>query len=272
MKKTKYIVVRHGTKTTKVDLPEMAAKFLDYAILSSNVYCASQDDKDFIPIDDWKLFEEPLPKIPPSKLKSQLTIYGLKYQVWWKEINQKINIVIVFKGTTFSLRNDWICNFRWLTMNPILKNIFKFFLWDYYHQVQVLTPTIVSNIKNHFQNNLVEFSVTVHSLGGGLAQQASYSIDAIKNVIVFDTSPVTGYFDIKKEFRLKNQIGIETCRVYQQGEILSYFRNFIRVLILPLSELNPSIKEYEFSFLKGSSIKRHKMRDFAIRLRKVVHG
>ena len=212
------------------------------------------------------------PKIPAPALKSQKLIEGLKYEVW-KNINQdNSEIVLVFKGTTPTFLSDWISNLRWMTFNPILRGIFYNFVWDYYHQVQVLTPAIVKHVKEKFKDIPMKFTSTGHSLGGGLAQQAAYSCSAIKKVIVFNSTPVTGYKDIKKEQRLLNHVGIETSRIYHAGEVLSYLRDFIRIFILPLSTTNPCIKEYQFSFLKGSAIKKHDIREFATYLVKVLNG
>lgn len=263
----KFVIVREGNKTVKKTEAEFADLFLDYAVLSSNIYWPNSSAPEFIPVNGWQMLNEgSLPPVPPPKFKSQKNIKGLKYQVWYSSNNGKTRAALVFKGTTFTFLNDWICNLRWATLNPVGKRIFYYFLWDYYHQVQVVTPLLIENTQKMLPGHTIEFIATGHSLGGGLAQQAAYSCDHIKKVIVFDPSPVTGYKDIKKELRVLYEKGIDTSRVYHKGEILSYIRNFIRVFILPLSTINPSIKEYQYSFLNGSAIKKHAIRDFALYL------
>ncbi len=262
-----FVVVRHGKKVEKQHLEDVAGKFLDYAILSSNIYCNDEDDPNFIPLKEWQRIHLNLvPKLPIPTLKSQKMIEGLKYEIWLHTTSEKYQVAIVFKGTTPSLFSDWVCNLRWITLNPLLRGVFYKFLWDYYHQVQTLTPIIIEQVKEKLGDMPVEFITTGHSLGGGLAQQAAYSCKDIKKVIVFNSTPVTGYMDINQKERVINHMGIETSRVFHSGEVLSYLRDFIRIFIIPLSIANPCIKEYQFSFLKGSVIKKHSIQEFALYL------
>ncbi|AHF17022.1 lipase family protein [Niabella soli] len=267
MTRSKFVIVLTGSHQERLKANIAAKQFVDYAIFSSNIYPENKTSSSFIPVKtDWEKIDEAfLPKIPLPILKTQKMICGLVYEVWHRKTENKIEIVISFKGTTPNVFNDWICNLRWFTLNPVLRGVFHYFFWDYYHQVQMLIPQLISTVKNIFPNKSVEFISTGHSLGGGLAQQAAYATNDIKKVFAFNPSPVTGYKDIKKNFRKINEIGIEICRIYQAGEVLFFFRKVAKYFY-PLTTVDPEIKEYKFSFFKGDSIERHAMRKLAINL------
>ncbi len=269
MSESKFVIVLKGDKIEKISSVEFARKFAEYAILASNVYPSNKTAKYFIPTHpSWRKFDETLlPKIPLPTLRTQKMIHGLFYEVWTRQIENKIEAVIVFKGTTINIVSDWICNLRWLTQNPFLKHIFRFFFWDYYHQVQSLTPKLIECIKKNFPTQYIDFVSTGHSLGGGLAQQAAYTTNDIKKVFAFNSSPVTGYKDIKKQDRLHNEMGIEISRIYQYGEILFFFRKVAKHFH-PLTTINPEIKEYQFSFFEGSAFDKHDMHQLAMNLLK----
>jgi pimeloyl-ACP methyl ester carboxylesterase len=78
--------------------------------------------------------------------------------------------------------------------------------------------------------------ITGHSLGGAFAQQLAYAFPSAKyslgkypglkisKVIVFDPSPVNGWYWVDPEIRERNAGGLPISRIYQHGEILAYLR------------------------------------------------
>lgn len=144
------------------------------------------------------------------------------YQLWEKKVEGKYLVAIVFRGTDFAQMSDWYTNLRWLRLNFYGRMGYEARYYDQYHQVRRLTPILVERIKSKYGLSLKEIIVTGHSLGGGLAHQASYCCSNIKTVVAFDPSPVTGYMDVPLKERTLNQKAIRIERVYQKGEVVIY--------------------------------------------------
>lgn len=178
-------------------------------------------------------------------------IPGLKYNFWFSKIHNEF--VIVFRGT--SRKWDWWANLRWFTKHiPGID--------DHYDVVRGGMSKLVDNIRAKYDEN-VKITVTGHSLGGGLAQQAAYSVNSIKSVYGFNSTPVTGFYEISKTDRVKNSTNLKIVRIFEHGEVLAFLRFPIR-LLYKLSVKDPEIHELRFNLLtRKNLISEHSMKEFS---------
>ncbi|OAI20912.1 hypothetical protein A1359_20155 [Methylomonas lenta] len=236
----------------------------DLAILSAEIYY--RDEGIDIPQEmpekflHWDKLENLNPPPPPEKIWH---VGGLGMEVWsTSHLNDTI-AVLVFRGTRGIKKwQDWFANCRWLTK-------YIPFTWDQYDETHHVAQYIVQAIKKSFGDDVQIFSAG-HSLGGGLAQHAGYSVQAIKTIYVFNTSPLTGFYSIPKSEREANAMDMRILRFYEHGEILAYFRLIMR-FFYTLSYKNPSITELRFNFDRWDHfVKQHGMGKFALGLKKIA--
>lgn len=176
---------------------------------------------------------------------------SLKYALWLDK--ERKRALVVFRGTATKM--DWWSNANWLTrFVPGVNN--------HYKQVhQIVEPTI-EFIKSELGDNF-ELYTTGHSLGGGLAQLFAYASNhRAKLVCAFHSSPVTGYFLIPKAQRQAAGENLYIARVFEHGEVLSYFRLATRKLY-PVTIVNPRISEYRTNFISGGVVTQHSIATFA---------
>ncbi|MDO7844860.1 alpha/beta fold hydrolase [Hymenobacter sp. M29] len=96
-------------------------------------------------------------------------------------------------------------------------------LWDQYEQARALTPAVVARLDSAYGGRARIFAVG-HSLGGGLAQHAGYTCPRIEKVFAFNSSPLTGYFDLARKERLFHGSRRRTFLIYESYEVLALFR------------------------------------------------
>ncbi|TCL89650.1 hypothetical protein C8J38_11117 [Rhizobium sp. PP-WC-2G-219] len=183
-------------------------------------------------------------------------------QIWVHKGKVCKEAVIAFRGTQGDDLGEWHTNFRWIT-----------WLWptyDAYKQVQEKTQGFVETLQQDscWQDGVTKITAVGHSLGGGLPQQAAYQggmtngaaspKGRFHKVVVFDPSPVTGYYDINRHDRKVNSEGLRIEQVYEDGETLAYVRFLVRQ-IFPLSACNPQIISVRFNVLEGRSVAQHKL-------------
>ena len=233
----------------------------DYASLSNIVY-ENEKGANTVNFESWAKLDI-APRFYKNPQKKNLS--GLYYEVWMKKrTNNKDLVSIVFKGT--SSKNDWDTNFRWF------RRLFTKKVFDYYDQLNVIADSIISDINTQVNGNAIELTSTGHSLGGGMAQFMAYRIEQIKKVYAFNSSPVTGYYDIEDKDALDpNKSGCKIYRIYESGEALTYVRKFFTILYpAPLLKTkNPAIIRVRFSFVVGKDlIYQHGIKLFLKNLKK----
>lgn len=183
-------------------------------------------------------------------------------QVWVRKGKVCKEAVVGFRGTQGDDLGEWHTNLRWIT-----------WLWptyDAYKQVQEKTEDYIKAIQRDgcWREGVTKITAVGHSLGGGLAQQAAYRgglpngaaspKGRFDKVVVFDPSPVTGYYDINRHDRKINSEGLRIVWVYEDGESLAYVRFLLRQ-VFPLSACNPQIISIRFNVLEGRGTQQHQL-------------
>jgi len=176
---------------------------------------------------------------------------GLHFETWISDTNQEVTVAFVFRGTKKWI--DWKSNLRFIRKLYSTKV-------DYYEQVSYLIPKLIVKIENKYKHKEIIWVSTGHSLGGGLAQLTLYLNEKIKIAYVFNSSPVTGYWDEKN--RNKFKVGKQVYTVYLRGEILYYGRMLLDLFNpFRLVKLNdPKVIRIRFYKSKiGHAFKKHSM-------------
>lgn len=226
----------------------------EFAILCAEIYYRYANeaipDEPEIPKkkDTWSLETFPMPALP-GKIWH---VGGLGMEVWTKPYQNKTVAVLIFRGTRgLTAQQDWFANCRWLTK-------YIPFTWDQYDETHYFAKYIVNCLQNLYPDNL-EIYAAGHSLGGGLAQHAGYSVQEIKNIYAFNTSPITGFYSIPKDQRDISVKDMRILRIYEHGEILAYFRYAMEIFYRTTYK-NPSIIQVRFNFDKLTNvIEQHNM-------------
>ena len=180
---------------------------------------------------------------------------GLGVQVWVRNQPVCTEAVIAFRGTVSGSEGDWITNIHWLTRNlPV---------YDQYDQVRDHIDEFIGQVTRQscYREGVTRIIAVGHSLGGGLAQLASYASPAVRRVYAFDPSMVTGFYTGGLRNRDTNVIGHRTERVYEHGEILAYGRLILRQFTPP-SGCDPRIVTVRFNVLEGATIAQHGLTPF----------
>jgi hypothetical protein len=255
----KTVVIKTGNSLKEEPAAVTAKPLVEYATLCAVVYDDPkaphrQADTDFLREKGWRQWED----APRTQSECwRYKIAGLSYEVWEKIDAEQIIVALVFRGTDDAA--DWWTNFRWVTR-------YVPFVRDQYMQVQSLTPPLVASIRKRHDGKNIRIVTAGHSLGGGLAHQAAYISDFIKEVFAFDSSPVTGFYSVPDPPRRENAMGIVVRRIYERGEILATLRRVMRWLN-PLSTKDPEVIEIRFNLSQGSAITQHNMRTLAYKLK-----
>jgi hypothetical protein len=151
---------------------------------------------------------------------------GLYYETYiYEDDDGKIEeAVIAFRGTENrpgQYINDW-------SSNLVAAAGFE---PKQYALVRERIPTLIEKLKLRFDadGRTHKIYATGHSLGGGLAQEAGYLSQDVKEVFTFNTSPVTNWSSLRRKGAVANGYPI-FHRVYEGGEILENLRFFSTAL------------------------------------------
>jgi hypothetical protein len=208
----------------------------------------------------WKTF-------PDDELLKKIKDSHLRVQVW--ERGEPPAVAVTFGGTVFNNHADWRANLRWFLLGRKGD--------EYTEVVQTFAPAFDMELKRRALSmdaarlSRLELYSTGHSLGGGLAQQFSYSLplDRIKpvsQVYAFDPSPVTGYFSVERKLRVENKRGLLIDRIYERGEILALLRSLTSLLIKP-SAKNAAIRGVRYNLFRAwNPIAAHSIDELATKL------
>lgn len=208
---------------------------------------------------------------------------NLEFDVWIKRSQEPPQVVLAFRGTDNGDRGDWVANLRGVL--PFYRD------QDQYaklHELEVKRE-VERACKSAGSGAIV--TTTGHSLGGGLAQHLFYAsqlwpINYVTTAIVFDSSPMTGWYQFgPEEDRAKAianfyaslaavsrrwqfpevmalQYGFGTIRVNERGEVLSYLRSLFRTV----QAEETYISNLNFDFEDGNTISQHSMSNLAYNL------
>ena len=107
---------------------------------------------------------------------------GLSYDVYYHDTQERLDIMVAYRGTDDGLDRDWIANASWVTQwfNP----------WDQYRQARNEYEGVMERATKAANGKPVSFVATGHSLGGGLAQHVAH-VYPCTSAVVFNTSFVT---------------------------------------------------------------------------------
>lgn len=160
---------------------------------------------------------------------------GVAFKVYERKKDGATQIAVSFRGTVFSYWANWKSNLRWFIQWPRDRQDGNLVVQ---HAIaNELADALVKNYSEELrQKDTFKLSITGHSLGGAFAQQLSYAFPPVKysidqypglkvdKVVVFNPSPVNGWYWVGKEVRERNAGGLPISRIYQHGEILAYMR------------------------------------------------
>ena len=210
--------------------PEVAARYVVYAMVASNSYHKS--DRVKFPVETLGWIQVDLDGKPtdrPTKVRKS----GLAYDIFAKENTNEV--IFAFRGTDGFLTDVIFANFAFPPLNL---------------QYRQARNDLAAYMKRYPEKKV---TVTGHSLGGGLAlcMSVHYGVDAV----VFDSSP--RIFDGPGDKHLR----ATRVMVYQRGEILEKVRKFWTKLFEAVSPEN--IYTASFDFGKAN---RHRSDQLALKL------
>ncbi|WP_235007986.1 hypothetical protein [Caballeronia humi] len=182
---------------------------------------------------------------PDSHLRDEFKKVNLRVEVWERKTPPAV--VVTFGGTVFESLNDWKSNLRWFL--PIRDD-------EYTQLVKEFVPAFTTEYRRHVfigNSKTPPIYSTGHSLGGGLAQQFAYALPVkpdgliVDRVIVFDPSPVTGYYSVEEGVRTRGAKRLVIDRVFERGEVLASVRSILAFFYRP-SEESPAVRAVRYNF------------------------
>ncbi len=240
----RYLEISIGEKVIvkKGRLADYAGHYAHYAVLAANAY------RDYVPdgkngfaevqpfdadtygkqaeyakrlIESWKVVDSksgyvPCPNGVGQCLNSSVWASGLNYHILTDSNSVCRKIIVAFRGTDSAI--DFVSNFRGLHGSWVK---------DEYDQVRRDIEAMMKKIvDNPCYRTSTKIIAVGHSLGGGLAQFAAFLNRKIRQVVIFNSSPVTGENDLVPKDVLAIKKGLSIDHVYNRGEALYYARSY----------------------------------------------
>lgn len=249
----------HAQERRPVNQPaaEFAPLLVEYAVLAARAYPTEQLKRKMAGIQS-------LPEIPgwfevsdaPSEILSHTTRRGVgrvTCRVFRSTHRERPELVLAFPGMDLSKFSDWWAALRWITRHvPALDDKFR--------QVRANTGTLIAWLRDRYgsHNRLIAVG---HSLGGGLAQQAAYATGGFDEVLAFNPTFVTGWFETaNEEIRRANAKNLHIFRVYEDGEVLAFLWQIVESFFPLARPPNPRVTRIRTHFYSGfAPFQKHKI-------------
>lgn len=257
------------------DAQKIALLAVPFARFATHVYCNYDFSSQFI--SEEKFACDKMPDISNTgwkKLfdwKEILTAEemesGLQFMAFARmNADNETEIIIGFRGTDFISLSDWRSNLRWFTQFlPIPGS-------DQYQIVHLHSKRMINLARERATEKFpmakgFKIYTTGHSLGGGLAQLLAFSDEEFEGSVVFDPSPVTGYYNLVTDEEVNCKVNI--MRVYERREVLHYIRSGLRTFY----NLSDNIQEVSFDTIHshGNPVLNHSMSKLKIGLEKIAN-
>lgn len=226
-----------GLVETQPMTNEIAGEYAKYAMMSANAY---HDKNGFVfPLEElgWQLVDSA--GMPTDKATFEDPVSGLAYDFYEKRSSNEV--VIAFRGTDGW--KDWYSNIP--TLVPFYSGIVGLIKNQY-----PLASKIYKNYLSNYPKKKI-IALTGHSLGGGLALHISFDYGV--KAVTFDTSPNTN------NFLCQMQTDAERNIIYQNGELLHYFRIGFPCLYKNVPLKNRYRTEFDFSQSEKFGVKQVKL-------------
>lgn len=236
---------------------DFAPMLLEYAVLAAKAYPQEQ-------LDRKTAGAKPLPEIPgwdelkdaPTELLSHTHRMGVgrvTCRVFHSSERDPEEVVLAFPGMDLRSWSDWWAALRWVTRHvPALDDKFR--------QVRANTRGLIEWLRSRHGPDFRLIAVG-HSLGGGLAQQAAYATGGFDEVLAFNPTFVTGWFETATEVeRRANSKGLHIFRVYEDGEVLAFLWHLVEWRFPLARQPNPRITRIRTHFYSGfAPLQKHKI-------------
>ncbi len=194
---------------------------------------------------------------------------GLFLEVWTREDTEKTRpqaeYAIVFRGTQGN--GGWWSNLRFIT------SIIPFFD-DQYAQARRTFPRLVDQIqlrekmlaRKNGGRGPARITLVGHSLGGALAYHTAIRHSGVHRLIVFNPSPVTGYFSEAPDARARHLRTLERVDVIVENAEILHFINTCEDGTRLAPEVEAKTYCHVVNLTGGDPLTQHEMGPMACRL------